>query len=92
MLTLSISPTGEVRFIYSDDARALLDEGMSRIERASHVEPCGTTWTADMAPVGGPILGPFATRADALAAEVVWLNERLGDLPAKFVDGAKSSQ
>ena len=43
--------------------------------RASHVEPdAAGQWSADLAPVGGPKLGPFDTRADALAAEIVWLN------------------
>jgi hypothetical protein len=30
-------------------------------------------WWADMCPVGGPVLGPFDTRADALMAERQWL-------------------
>ena len=36
-----------------------------------------TGWTANLAPVGGPVLGPFARRGDALAAEVAWLRERM---------------
>jgi len=36
-----------------------------------------TGWAADLAPVGGPVLGPFARRADALAAEVAWLKEAM---------------
>lgn len=73
-----ILPDGTLRFIYSDAARALLDEGEARIARASHVEPCGTAWTADMAPVGGPVLGPYATRQEALNAEVAFLGGILG--------------
>jgi len=37
-----------------------------------------TGWTADMAPVGGPLLGPFKLRADALAAEREWLSRTWG--------------
>ncbi len=66
------------RAIYSDALEPLLDEGRATIRRASHVEPAdGGGWTADMSPVGGPILGPFRLRADALAKEVEWLKARL---------------
>ena len=30
-------------------------------------------WTADLRPVGGPVLGPFARRSEALEAERAWL-------------------
>ena len=30
-------------------------------------------WWADMGPVGGPVLGPFGTRGEALQAERGWL-------------------
>ena len=51
-----------------------LSLGTVNIRRASHVEP--TTegrWTADLSPVGGPMLGPFALRSEALDAEQQWL-------------------
>ena len=35
---------------------------------------------ADMAPSGGPVLGPFPSRAEALAAEAAWLADHLKDL------------
>jgi hypothetical protein len=35
-------------------------------------------WEADMSPVNGPVLGPFATRGAALTAEVTWLKTRRG--------------
>jgi hypothetical protein len=49
------------------DLRAL---GRLTITRASPVEPDSDgNWWADMGPVGGPVLGPFRTRGEALAAE-----------------------
>jgi len=76
-MKVTIAPDGTLRFIYSDALRPLLDTGAARINRASHVEPQGTTWTADLAPAGGPVLGPFTTRQEALAAEVEWLDAHL---------------
>ncbi|MGE0757205.1 MAG: hypothetical protein AB7O38_09300 [Pirellulaceae bacterium] len=50
--------------------------GRLEIRRGSHVEPTGQGgWQADLAPVGGPVLGPFATRSAALAAELRWLHD-----------------
>jgi hypothetical protein len=73
------SATGSVRFIHSDEAMALVRNvgGRPSVRRASHVEPVGgsASWEADMSPVGGPKLGPFPTRREALDAEVAWLNE-----------------
>lgn len=64
--------------IYSDALVPLLDLGDVQIMRASHVEPAaGGGWFADLSPVGGPGLGPFLLRADALAAEVAWINAHL---------------
>lgn len=37
--------------------------------------PC--LWRANLAPSGGPLLGPFARRNDAIDAEVAWLNANL---------------
>ncbi len=70
-----ISGDGRIRFIHSDDLTAALrDFGRVEIKRASHVEPnADAMWEADLNPSGGPILGPFSSRADALAAERNWL-------------------
>jgi len=70
--TLIIDPEGAVRFIYSDELVGVL-EGQTVTRRASHVEPCGDRWIADLHPVRGPRLGPFDTRGEALDAEVAWL-------------------
>lgn len=72
-MQLVIDPAGAIRCLYSEelDLTAL---GKLQIARASHVEPTvNGQWVADLAPVGGPVLGPFATRSAALAAEVSWL-------------------
>ena len=66
---------GNVRCIYAEtlDLRGL---GRPSIARASNVEPDSAgRWIADLAPVGGPKLGPFDKRTDALAAEVQWLRD-----------------
>jgi hypothetical protein len=72
---------GGIRTVYSDALR-LAVLGRATIRRASHVEPDDTGfWCADLSPVGGPRLGPFELRSEALAAETTWLGERLADLP-----------
>ena len=72
-MQLVIEPGGVVRCIYTDDIN-LAALGNLAISRASHVEPDQHgRWWADLSPVEGPMLGPFATRREALAAEVRWL-------------------
>ncbi len=64
---------GTARCLY-DEAIDLTALGQPAITRASHVEPDRHgAWLTDLSPVGGPLLGPFARRSDALAAERVWL-------------------
>ncbi len=73
MMDLVISPKGEVRCVY-DETIDLHQLGPPQIQRASHVEPSSDgRWHADLSPVDGPLLGPFATRSEALAAERQWL-------------------
>ena len=72
-MELIVAGDGGVRCIYDEslDLRAL---GKLQITRASHVEPdLDGYWWADMGPVGGPVLGPFGTRGEALLAERGWL-------------------
>jgi hypothetical protein len=72
-MQLVISPGGNVRCIY-DETIDLVTLGQPEIRRASHVEPDGRgQWIADLAPVGGPKLGPFVRRSAALEAERRWL-------------------
>ena len=72
-MELLIAPTGGIRCVYGEDVN-LHQLGRLSIQRGSHVEPTADgQWTADLSPVNGPVLGPFSSRADALAAEQTWL-------------------
>lgn len=74
---IAIQPDGTLQFIWRDDLAPLTELGRASVIRASHVEPSlhGDFWTADLSPVGGPALGPFALRHEALEAEVAWLEQ-----------------
>ena len=78
-ISIVIAPSGDsLSFIYDDRLADLCEEGDAVTQRASHVEPAeGGGWTADLAPVNGPVLGPYRLREEALAAEVAWLQEHL---------------
>jgi hypothetical protein len=68
-----VSPRGTVRCLYGEELD-LNRLGSLVITRASHVEPNSVGhWTADLSPVGGPLLGPFQNRSDALRAEIQWI-------------------
>jgi len=72
-IELVVGQRGDVRTIYADvlDLRTI---GRTSISRASHVEPDDDgQWRADLTPVGGPVLGPYSQRSQALEAEVAWL-------------------
>jgi hypothetical protein len=72
---LLVEAGGVVRGVYAE-AIDLAGLGDLSIRRASHVEPDSEgRWWADLAPVGGPKLGPFDRRSEALAAEQRWLDE-----------------
>ena len=72
-MKLLVRPDGTVRAIYQE-AIDLGVLGRPTIARASHVEPGQDgRWRADLTPVGGPVLGPFNRRSEALEAEVAWL-------------------
>ncbi|MEQ8788717.1 MAG: hypothetical protein RIC55_20570 [Pirellulaceae bacterium] len=74
-MQILISPDGTLRCLY-DETLDLHGLGQLTITRASHVEPDESgRWRADLAPVGGPLLGPFTLRSEALAAELAWLED-----------------
>jgi hypothetical protein len=79
-MELVVDSGGGVRCIY-DEALDLREIGRLQITRASHVEPDRDGfWWADMGPVGGPVLGPYGSRSEAIQAERGWLvgrNERV---------------
>ncbi len=79
-LTLLVSRSGEICGLYHDQI-PWRQFGPCAIRRASHVEPTETgDWLADLSPVNGPLLGPFTTRIEALAAEQEWLSEHLAQV------------
>ena len=72
-MQLVIDRRGRIRGLYDEmiDLGAL---GEVQLSRASQVEPdANGEWWADLRPVDGPRLGPFARRSIALAAEQAWL-------------------
>jgi hypothetical protein len=72
-MELVVQPDGSLRCLY-DETVDLSALGQVTIRRASYVEPTDQgQWKADLSPVGGLVLGPFALRSEALAAEVDWL-------------------
>lgn len=74
-MNLIIQKDGQIRGIYCE-VIDLASLGTPSISRASHVEPNDNGWwLADLSPVGGPMIGPYGCRSEALEAEVAWLEE-----------------
>ena len=72
-MELVVDVGGGVKCIY-DETLDLRELGRLTITRASHVEPdTEGNWSADMGPSGGPVLGTYGSRSEALAAERGWL-------------------
>jgi hypothetical protein len=72
-MELVIGADGGVRALYSEEID-LTTLGPLSITRASHVEPDASgQWLADLSPIGGPQLGPYAKRSAALAGEEEWI-------------------
>jgi hypothetical protein len=72
-MQLIIAPDGTGRCLYGEliDLNSL---GTLEIHRASHLEADEQgRWWADLAPSGGPKLGPYRRRSEALGAEEAWL-------------------
>ncbi len=73
-MQIIVNSGGDVCCVYGE-AIDLAVLGRLLISRGSHVEPdTGGRWFADLAPVGGPRLGPFTRRSAALAAGISWLD------------------
>jgi hypothetical protein len=83
-MRLVINTTGTTQTVASDDLSFVDSLGDCDVRRASHVEAVKhdgkSMWETDLFPVGGPVLGPFQTRTEALQKEVEWLDQRLGSL------------
>jgi hypothetical protein len=76
-MRLLVDCLGNVTCVYAE-AIDLALVGPLSIRRAGRVEPdAAGRWWADLGPVGGPPLGPYRRRSEALAAEARWLDERL---------------
>ena len=74
-MQIIVEPGGTVRCLYGE-AIELATLGPLQIARASHVEPTASgQWQADLSPLSGPLLGPFACRSEALTAEEAWITE-----------------
>jgi hypothetical protein len=74
-MNLIVESGGLVRGIYGEEI-TLAALGQLQITRASNVEPDEEgRWLADLSPVGGPVLGPYERRSEALQAEVTWLEK-----------------
>ena len=72
-MELVVDAGGDVRCVYGEELD-LREIGKLQITRASYVEPDRDGfWWADMGPSGGPVLGPFRSRSEALVAEREWL-------------------
>ena len=73
-MQLLVQPDGTVRCVYGQEIH-LASLGTLNIMRGSHVEPTDDgSWTANLSPCSGPLLGPFCFRSEALAAEREWLS------------------
>ncbi|MCC7421818.1 MAG: hypothetical protein IT428_16185 [Planctomycetaceae bacterium] len=78
MTSIVIGEQGGMRFIWQDDLAPMLALGKPNVERVSRVEPDEKgRWWAILEPVGGPTLGPFTLRGDAIAAEIEWLEKNV---------------
>jgi hypothetical protein len=71
-MLLLIDTRAGVRCLYTEEL-PLASLGTLSIRRASHVEPEDDGWYADLSPLHGPKLGPFAKRSQALHAEEAWI-------------------
>ena len=74
-IMMSIDKEGTLTMLYNDKLADLCEEGNTKIERISNVEPAPGGWKAYM--LDGVVLGPYRLRQEALDAEVEYLNKKL---------------
>ena len=80
-MELFVTANGEVRALYEEEI-PLEEMGAVSITRASFLEPTAAgQWMVDLAPVGGPQLGPFQRRSQGLQAERRWLVDHILQAP-----------
>lgn len=73
-MKIKINPDGMVEMLYTEKIDIASIGKIIDIRRASHVEPTAEMqWISDMTVSGGPVLGPYDIRSEALAAEIDWL-------------------
>lgn len=78
-MKIFVRPNGSAQCLYGEHIN-LRSLGALDIKRASHVEPDPENlgkWYVDLSPVGGPTTHGYDTRAEALAAEEAWLNQKM---------------
>ena len=82
-MDLIIGPDGVIKTIYAETIN-LRSLGHTTVTRASHAEPDEVgDWHANLSPVGGPMLGPFGQRSEALQAELAWLEAHWLNQPGR---------
>jgi len=75
-MILTITPSGETRCVYTEALELDQLGSPSITAHISHVDPDENgQWWADLSPVNGPTLGPFARKSEAIRAEVSWIEE-----------------
>lgn len=74
--SINIAKDGTLRFIYDETLTPLLNTGAATVQRASFLtEQDDGQWIGNLAPVQGPTIGPFPTRALAIEAEREWIEQ-----------------
>ena len=80
-----LNTNGIIKIIATEDKYDLLvakvPVGLAFLIRETE-EPMQRKFWADLLPVGGPVLGPFDERPEALAAESAWLIENHIPVPS----------
>lgn len=82
-LVIDIDAQGRLQFVYDDALAPVLALGEADVRRVSVVSWTVGGWVSDLSPVSGPTQGPLASYAEAVAAEVAWL-QKSGPTPPGF--------